>query len=69
MTDDDDIRFTATLQATLDALPEQQRRVFLAIRNEDVTYVELGRRLGITVDEVELAFARALVALVRAADG
>lgn len=57
------------LKAALAQLPERRRATFLAIRHDDATYAQLAERFGTTPDEIELAFAQALVALVRAADG
>lgn len=46
-----------------------QREIFLAIRLDDMSYEEIGRRTGLTVKQVERHFARSLYKLCKQMDG
>ena len=48
-------------------LPERDRAIFGSVRFDDLDYVQAAERHGCSVEEVERALARVLVALDRAA--
>ncbi|MDF7775693.1 sigma factor-like helix-turn-helix DNA-binding protein [Sphingomonas sp. AOB5] len=49
-------------------LPRLQREIFLAARLDDMDYVEIAERTGLSVREVERHIAKALVSIVRRMD-
>ncbi|WP_268801529.1 MULTISPECIES: sigma-70 family RNA polymerase sigma factor [Sphingobium] len=55
-------------QAAVDALPEQTRQVFIMHRVEELTYREIGERLGIAVPTVQYHLGRALSRIAQALD-
>jgi RNA polymerase sigma-70 factor (ECF subfamily) len=48
------------IQASLDALPERRRHVFLLSRQHNMTYAEIAEMLGISIKTVETQMGRAL---------
>ncbi len=54
------------MQAALVRLPRFTREVFLAHRLDDLSYVEIAARTGVSTRRVEREIARAIVALDRA---
>ena len=54
------------MQAALLRLPRFTREVFLAHRIDDLSYIEIAARSGVSVRRVEREIARALVGLDRA---
>lgn len=56
-------------QLALAELPEKTRSVFLLHRLEDLTYREIGERLGISVPTVQYHFARSLAHIDAALHG
>ena len=48
------------IEEALLRLPRTQREIFLAVRCEDLSYEEIGRRTGLGAKQVERQFARAL---------
>ena len=56
------------ITAGLDSLPRLTRAAYLMHRLDDLPYEDVGRRCGITVDEVMLRVADALYAINRAVD-
>jgi RNA polymerase sigma-70 factor (ECF subfamily) len=55
-------------ERAVDRMEEMDRRVFLAIRVEEMSYSEIAKRFGITVTDVEWHFAGALRVLMTAMD-
>ena len=55
-------------ERAVDRMEEMDRKVFLAIRVEELSYPEISVRFGITVAEVEWHFAGALRVLMTAMD-
>jgi len=51
------------------ALPQRDRAIFGSVRFDDLDYVQAAGRHDCSVEEVEQAIARVLVALDRAATG
>jgi DNA-directed RNA polymerase specialized sigma24 family protein len=56
----------AQLAAAIDTLPMAQRAVYLLGVLDDLDYLRIAFRLGLTIDEVERHTADALVAIDRA---
>lgn len=50
----------ARVLATLEALPERTRRVFILVRFEEMSYKLVAQRLGISVSAVEKHVMKAL---------
>ena len=67
MSRDDKLRLWRAERA-VDRLPPMTRKVFLAIRVEEMRYSEIAEKLGISVAEVEAHFAVALRMLAKAMD-
>jgi RNA polymerase sigma factor (sigma-70 family) len=65
----DDADLQERLEEALLNMPRIQREIFLAIRLDDMSYEEIGRRTGLTVKQVERHFARSLNKLVKQMDG
>ena len=55
-------------ERAVDRLPRMTRKVFLAIRVEEMRYSEIAEKFGISVADVEEHFAVALRVLARAMD-
>lgn len=53
------------LRRAFDALPECTRKVFWLHRVDDLSYVQIAERLGITIDEVQTEIANALYGIDR----
>ena len=54
---------SGAVRATLDALPERRRLVFVLSRQYGMTYAEIAEMLGISVKTVETQISRTLTAL------
>jgi RNA polymerase sigma-70 factor (ECF subfamily) len=52
------------LEAALESLPEAQRDIIVLRRLEELSFGEIGARLGKTEDACRMAFSRAMAALV-----
>ncbi len=59
----------ATMDRAMRSLPRTTREVFLAHRLDDSSYVEIGRATGLSIRQVELHMAKALLRLSRFLDG
>lgn len=57
------------LEAGLQRMSKLRRDIFLAIRLDDLSYVEIAELTGLSVEQVERHVARSLVALLEAFDG
>jgi RNA polymerase sigma factor (sigma-70 family) len=57
------------LEAGLQRMPKLRRKIFLAIRLDDLSYVEIAAHTGLSVEQVERHFARGMVTLLEAVDG
>ena len=68
MTDDPDPEIVKRMERAVRKLPRLQREIFLAARLDDMSYVEIAERTGLTVREVEREIARALVSIARRMD-
>ena len=55
-------------ERAVDRLPRMTRKVFLAIRVEELRYSEIAARFGISVADVEAHFAAALRILMKVMD-
>ena len=55
-------------ERAVDRMEAMDRKVFLAIRVEELSYPEIAARLGITVADVEWRFAGSLRVLTRTLD-
>ena len=55
-------------ERAVDRLPRMTRKVFLAIRVEELSYSEIAARFGISVADVEAHFAGALRILMKVMD-
>ena len=53
-------QYDQLLQEALQTLPDQQRKVFLLSRNEQLTYAQIGERLDISPLTVKTHMSRAL---------
>ena len=69
MTDDPSPIDLKRLRQRLDMLPIEQRAVFLLKRLDDLTYAEIGWRLGISRARVMVHMARALYVLTGGPSG
>jgi RNA polymerase sigma factor (sigma-70 family) len=68
MTDKPDTATMKRLERAVGKLPRLQREIFLAARLDDMSYVEIAERTGLSVRQVERAIARALVSIARRMD-
>ena len=68
MTDDPDPVTLKRMKRAVRKLPRLQREIFLAARLDDLSYVEIAERTGLSVREVEREIARALVSIARRMD-
>ena len=55
-------------ERAVDRLPRMTRKVFLAIRVEELRYSEIAARFGISIADVEAHFAMALRILMKVMD-
>lgn len=51
----------ARARSALRRMPRRERRLFLAMRVEEASYAEIARREGVSLVEVEVLLARALL--------
>ncbi|WP_066825315.1 sigma factor-like helix-turn-helix DNA-binding protein [Sphingomonas mali] len=58
----------ARLDHAVRRVPRRQREIFLAVRLDNLSYVEIADRTGLTVAQVERLFAEALTNLSRNLD-
>ncbi|MCA1197303.1 sigma-70 region 4 domain-containing protein [Sphingomonas sp. R647] len=65
MTDDLDPAPVKRLERAVRKLPRLQREIFLAARLDEMSYVEIAERTGLSVGQVEREIARALVSIAR----
>ncbi len=65
MTDDPDPETTRRIERAVRKLPRLQREIFLAARFDDLSYVEIAERTGLSVGQVEREIAKALVSIAR----
>ncbi|QDX27362.1 RNA polymerase subunit sigma [Sphingomonas suaedae] len=65
MTDDPDPETTKRIERVARKLPRLQREIFLAARLDDLSYVEIAERTGLTAGQVEREIAKALVSIAR----
>lgn len=63
MTDDPDPETIKRMERAVRKLPRLQREIFLAARLDDMSYVEIAERTGLSVREVEREIARALLSI------
>ena len=68
MTDDVDPMILKQIERAIRKLPRGQREVFCAMRFEGLSYVDIAKRTGLTVREVEQLFADALFNISRSVD-
>ena len=68
MTDDVDPATLKRIERAIRTLPRRQREVFCAVRFDDLSYVDIAERTGLTVREVEQLFAEALFNISRSVD-
>ncbi len=68
MTDDPDPETIKRMERAVRKLPRLQREIVLAARLDDMSYVEIAERTGLSVREVEREIARALVSIARRMD-
>lgn len=68
MTDKPDPATLKRLERAVGKLPRLQREIFLAARLDDMDYVEIAERTGLSVREVERQIAKALLSIVRRMD-
>ena len=65
MTDDPDPVTLKRMQRAVRKLPRLQREIFLAARLDDMSYVEIAERTGLSVGQVEQEVARSFVSIAR----
>ncbi len=65
MTDDPDPVTLKRMKRAVRKLPRFQREIFLAARLDDMSYVEIAERTGLSVGQIEQAIAKALVSIAR----
>jgi RNA polymerase sigma-70 factor (ECF subfamily) len=68
MTGDPDPATIRRIERAIRRLPRREREIFLAMRIEGLSYAGIAARTGLTVEEVEKLFARALCAVSRHVD-
>ena len=56
-----DSEYSAILNTAINALPEQQKKVFLLSRNENLTYIQIGEKLELSPLTVKTHISRALL--------
>ncbi|QDX25068.1 RNA polymerase subunit sigma [Sphingomonas suaedae] len=65
MTDDPDPVTLKRMERAVRKLPRLQREIFLAARLDNLSYVEIAERTGLTAGQVEREIAKALVSIAR----
>lgn len=65
MTDDPDPETTKRMERAVRKLPRLQRELFLAARLDDLSYLEIAERTGLSVGQVEREIAKALASIAR----
>ncbi len=65
MTDDPDPVTLTRMERAVRKLPRLRREIFLAARLDDMNYVEIAERTGLSVGQVERELARALMSVAR----
>lgn len=68
MTDDVNPATLKRIERAIRRLPRRQREIFCAVRFEDLSYVDIAERTGLTVRQVEQLFAEALFNISRRVD-
>jgi RNA polymerase sigma factor (sigma-70 family) len=68
MTDKPDPATLKRLERAVRKLPRLQREIFLAARLDDMDYVEIAERTGLSVRDVDRQIAKALLSIVRRMD-
>lgn len=68
MSDDPDAATLKRMEGAVRRLPRLRREIFVAARLDDMSYVKIAKRTGLTVREVEREIARALVSISRRMD-
>jgi RNA polymerase sigma-70 factor (ECF subfamily) len=58
----------ARLERALRRMPKLQREIFLAVRLDDASYIDIAGRTGMSVAQVERLFAEALCNFSRSLD-
>jgi RNA polymerase sigma-70 factor (ECF subfamily) len=69
MSDTPDPDLLRRMEESMLNIPKLQREIFMAHRLDDMSYVEIAERTGLTVRQVERHMARALYKLVKQLDG
>lgn len=65
MTDDPDPVILKHMERAVRKLPRLQREIFLAARLDEMGYVEIAERTGLSAELVEREIAKALVSVAR----
>lgn len=68
MTDDVDPATLKWIEQAIRKLPRRQREIFCAVRFDDLSFVQIAERTGLTVHKVEQLFAEALFNISRDVD-
>ena len=58
----------ARMESAVSRMPPLERYVFLAVRLDDMSYLEIGEQLDMQIDQIERLFARSLFHLMRNLD-
>ena len=69
MSDTPDTEILRRLEAAMMNMPKLQREIFIAHRLDNLSYDEIGRRTGLTSEQVERQIAKAIYKLVKKMDG
>jgi RNA polymerase sigma-70 factor (ECF subfamily) len=69
MTHDPDPVTLKRIERAVRKLPRLQREIFLALRLDDLSYDEIAERTGLTAEQVEREFAKAMTNFMRRLDG
>jgi RNA polymerase sigma-70 factor (ECF subfamily) len=64
-----DAELLRRLEDAVASMPRKQREIFLAHRLDDMSYAEIARRTGLSVQQVERQMARAIYKLCKQMDG
>ncbi|WP_422056566.1 RNA polymerase sigma factor [Sphingomonas sp.] len=64
-----DTEIVERLEAGLERMPKLRRQIFLAIRLDELSYAEIAKCTGLSVEQVERHFAQSMLALRDALDG
>jgi RNA polymerase sigma-70 factor (ECF subfamily) len=68
MTDDVNPATLKRIERAIRRLPRRQRDIYCVVRFEDLSYVDIAERTGLTVRQVERLFAEALFNISRRVD-